>query len=94
MAEEKQQNNLDDFITHQRKAFEEAGKAFEALIPEGFKTHGREAFKEAVEGWRSLFNATVDAVQDMTGSDDATQDATTEKSTKGKTKVKVDLDDE
>lgn len=51
---------FDAFIEHQKKAIEEAGKAIESLLPEGFKEHGQSAFKEVIEGYRKLFNATID----------------------------------
>lgn len=51
---------FDVFIDHQKKAIVEAGKALEGLLPENFKDHGQTAFKEVLEGYRSLFNATID----------------------------------
>lgn len=85
-AEEK----FDQFVEHQKKAFEEAGKALEALIPPEFKTHSQAAFKESVEGFRVLVNATLDAIS--TEIDKAKDKANTSggEST-GATKVKVDV---
>lgn len=55
---------FDAFIEHQKKAIEEAGKALVALLPEDFKEHGQTAFKEVIEGYRKLFNATIDELID------------------------------
>lgn len=52
------------FVEHQKKAIEEAGKALVALLPEDFKEHGQTAFKEVIEGYRKLFNATIDEIID------------------------------
>lgn len=54
---------LDEFIDHQKKALEEAGKALESLIPEGVRTHGKSAVEEMLSGYRSLFNSIVDEVE-------------------------------
>lgn len=53
---------FDSFIEHQRKAITEAGKALAALLPEEFKDHGQAAFNEVIEGYRRLFNATIDEI--------------------------------
>ncbi len=53
---------FDLFIEHQRKAITEAGKAMSTLLPEEFKEHGQTAFKEVIEGYRKLFNATIDEI--------------------------------
>jgi hypothetical protein len=51
---------FDDFVDHEKKAMQEFGKAFAALLPEGLREHGDTAVKEMVEGYRRLFNATLD----------------------------------
>jgi hypothetical protein len=51
---------FDDFVDHEKKALQEFGKAFAALLPEGLREHGDTAVKEMVEGYRRLFNATLD----------------------------------
>jgi len=56
--------SFDEFMDHQRKAVEEAGKALESLIPEGVRTHGRSAIEEAIEGYRKLVNSVVDQLND------------------------------
>ncbi|MCU0513243.1 MAG: hypothetical protein MUE40_11820 [Anaerolineae bacterium] len=53
---------FDKFLDHQKKAFTEAGKAFSSLLPEGLREHGENALKEMVEGYRTLFNSTLDEV--------------------------------
>lgn len=90
MAEEtkKTDQTFEQFVEHQKKAFEEAGKALEALIPPEFKTHSTAALKESVEGFRVLVNATLDAIsteidkaKEKTGGDSASAGG----------KVKVDV---
>jgi len=53
---------FDEFVDHEKKALQELGKAFAAVIPEGVREHGESAVKEVVEGYRGLFNATLDDV--------------------------------
>ena len=53
---------FDEFIEHEKKAAQEFGKAFATLLPEGLREHGDTAVKEMVEGYRRLFNATLDDV--------------------------------
>ncbi len=53
---------FDQFVDHQKKAMEEFGKAFAALLPEGLREHGESAVKEMVEGYRGLFNSTLDDI--------------------------------
>jgi len=53
---------LDEFIEHQRRAVDEAGKALLSLLPEGVQTHSEAAIKESVEGYRKLVNSTLDDV--------------------------------
>jgi len=53
---------FDEFVEHEKKAAQEFGKAFAALLPEGLREHGETAVKEMVEGYRRLFNATLDDV--------------------------------
>lgn len=50
------------FVEHQKKAISEASKAFASLLPEGVREHGETALKEMVEGYRALFNSTLDEV--------------------------------
>ena len=56
---------FDEFVEHEKKAAQEFGKAFAALLPEGLREHGETAVKEMVEGYRRLFNATLDDVVEL-----------------------------
>jgi hypothetical protein len=53
---------FDEFVEHEKKAAQEFGKAFVAVLPQGLREHGETAVKEMVEGYRRLFNATLDDV--------------------------------
>lgn len=53
---------FEEFVEHQKKAATEAGKALSSLLPQGLREHGETALKEMVEGYRSLFNSTLDEV--------------------------------
>lgn len=59
-AVEKVETPFEKFVDHQKKAFVEAGKAFSSLLPEGLREHGQTAVREMVEGYRTLFNSTLD----------------------------------
>jgi hypothetical protein len=85
------QSPLHQFVSHQRKAAEEAGKAFASLLPPEFRTHGRAAkeefltsFKVLVEGVSAVVDREMKRTQ-PTKSDDSGP------STTGKTKVKVEV---
>lgn len=53
---------LAEFLDHQKKAVVEFRHALEALLPTAFKKHGKKAVEEAIEGYRGLFNSTVDDI--------------------------------
>ena len=53
---------FDEFVEHEKKAVQEFGKAFVAVLPEGVREHGENAVTEMIEGYRRLFNATLDDV--------------------------------
>jgi hypothetical protein len=53
---------FDEFVEHEKKAVQEFGKAFMAVLPEGLREHGESAVSEMIEGYRLLFNATLDEV--------------------------------
>jgi hypothetical protein len=57
-----EQNSLDVFMEHQKKAAVSARKALFSLIPKGVKEHGQNAVEEMLEGYRELFNDVVDDV--------------------------------
>ena len=52
-----------EFLRHQKRAFEETGKAVDSLLPPGFKEHGSEAGREFISGFKVLFDAVIDGVQ-------------------------------
>lgn len=82
MAENKP---FEAFVEHQRKAFDEASKAIEALLPPEFKEHGKAAVNESLEGFRVLVNAVVDEVK--TQVNDIGKSGTS-----GNAKVKVEVE--
>jgi hypothetical protein len=90
-AAEEVQNPLDEFLTHQRRAVEEMGKAIEALLPEGFREHGSEASKEFTKGFKVLVDAAIGELEKV--SKKVEEEAESKRaSTTGKTKVKVQVD--
>jgi hypothetical protein len=56
---------FDEFVEREKKAAQEFRKAFSALLPEGVREHGDVAVKEMVEGYRNLYNSTLDDVIKM-----------------------------
>lgn len=62
--EEKDDSVFEAFLTHQRQAIVNSGKALESLLPDGVRTHGQKAVEEMIEGYRILFNNAVDNVVD------------------------------
>ncbi len=60
VVEEKVETAFDMFVDHQRKAFTEVSRAFNALLPDGVKEHGEKAVEEVIEGYRNLFNSALD----------------------------------
>jgi len=90
-AAEEAQNPLDEFLTHQRRAVEEMGKAIEALLPEGFREHGSEASKEFAKGFKVLVDAAIGELEKV--SKKVEEEAESKRaSTTGRTKVKVQVD--
>lgn len=89
---------FDTFFDHQRRAFEESGKAIDALFPEGFKEHSAAARDEFRKGLKVLVDAAIDELEGATkGSDpDAKPESDDEDgpppSTTGRTKVKVQVE--
>ena len=89
----------DTFMEHQRRAFEESGKAVDALFPEEFKEHGSVARDEFRKGLKTLVDYTIDELEKLTKSDAPSASTSTEESddeppqsTTGKTKVKVQVE--
>jgi hypothetical protein len=88
-AEEK--TPIEEFLTHQRRAVEEMGKALEALLPEGFREHGSEASKEFAKGFKVLVDAAINELEKV--SKKVEEEAERKPgSTTGKTKVKVQVE--
>lgn len=89
---------FDEFMEHQRRAFEESGKAIDALMPEGFKEHSAVARDEFRKGLKVLVDATIDELEKLTkiepkSEDNADDDNDKEPpSTTGRTKVKVQVE--
>jgi hypothetical protein len=59
---EAEETAFTQFVDHQKKAVTEVGKALTSLLPQGLREHGETAIKEMMEGYRTLFNSTVDEV--------------------------------
>ncbi|RMF81215.1 MAG: hypothetical protein D6737_05700 [Chloroflexi bacterium] len=57
------EDSLKAFIHHQRRAYEEAGKAIESLLPEGFRTHSNEARKEFFNSFKVLLDVAIDGLE-------------------------------
>jgi hypothetical protein len=51
-----------EFMEHQRTAAAEARKALGGLVPKSFREHGKSSYEEFVEGYRTLFNSTIDSI--------------------------------
>lgn len=96
---------FDEFLNHQKKAFEETGKAVESLFPPGFREHGENARKEFLKGMKVLVDAAVveleKAGKEVDKAFKRTREGTpntppasdnTRQSSTGKTKVKVQVD--
>lgn len=83
------------FLDHQRKAFEEAGKAVDALLPTGFKEHGSEARREFIKGFKVLVDSAITELEKASREFDRSRKAEDEEppvSTTGRSKVKVQVD--
>jgi hypothetical protein len=89
-AEEK--TPLEEFVTHQRRAVEEMGKALEALLPEGFREHGSEASKEFAKGFKVLVDAAIGELEKVSKKVEEEAGDSGKSSTTGKTKVKVQVE--
>jgi len=86
MADEKKQKPVDDFVEHQKRALDEAGKALEALLPPNFREHGKAAVNESIEGFRVLLNSVLDDFKTEVNKDDDEG-----KASNGGSKVKVEV---
>ena len=96
--EEQKRDPFSEFLRHQQRAFDETGKAFEALIPPGFKEHSQEAGREFASGFKVLFDAFIEGLE--SASKDFDKNFNRERkspgddrpSSTGTTKVKVQVD--
>lgn len=91
---EGEKSPLEAFIYHQRRALEEAGKAIDALLPDGFKEHGSAASKEFVKSFQVLVDAAITEIEKATSKaeGEAEDDAEDRPSTTGRAKIKVQVD--
>ncbi len=62
-AAEETRDAFNQFLNHQKRAFDEASKAVDSLIPPGFKEHGAEASREFVKGFKVLVDAAIDGLE-------------------------------
>ncbi len=95
---------LEQFAEHQRRAFDEAGRALDALLPDGFKEHSKESRREFVKGVKVLVDATISEMEKASREFDrnmnrrrpetpsATSDGGDRPSSTGANKVKVQVD--
>jgi hypothetical protein len=86
-----EQSPLHGFIAHQRKAAEEAGKAFAALLPPEFRTHGHAAKEEFLTSFKVLVDGVSAAVDREMKRAQSSKSDDSGPSTTGKTKVKVEV---
>ncbi len=92
VSAEEPKTPFEAFLYHQRRALEEAGKALEALLPEGFKEHSANAGREFVKGWQALVDAAIAEIEKATSKAEEEAEAAAKPVTTGKTKVKVQVE--
>lgn len=96
MSEEDRRTAFETFLTHQKRALEETGKALEALLPEGFRVHGSNASKEFTKGFKVLVSAAMQELRKARkhADDEESAEVSDEQppSTTGKTKIKVKVE--
>ena len=95
MTDEEKRNAFETFLSHQKRALEETGKALEALLPEGFRVHGSNASKEFTKGFKVLVSAAMQELRKARKEEDEVEGADGEEqpvSTTGKTKIKVKVE--
>ncbi len=86
--------SFNDFVEHQRRAFEATKKALNALIPPDFKTYSEEACKEFFASFKALIEsagAAIEAEMNKHGDKSGGDKGSSGPSTTGKTKVKIDV---
>ena len=91
---------MGEFLRHQKRAFEETGKAVDSLFPPGFKEHSEQAGREFISGIKVLADAVIDGLQQASKDFDknlkrerpSRSDDGDHPSSTGTTKVKVQVD--
>jgi hypothetical protein len=86
---------LEKFMYHQRKGFEESIKAFEELLPPGFREHSAEARDHFLRSFQAITEIITGEVQKRAQGDEgitADDEDDDRPSTTGKSKVKVQVD--
>ncbi len=99
MAEERQEppvgekkSLLDEFVSHQRKAAEEACEAVNALIPPDFRTHSKAARDEFIASLRVVVDAAANTMEhELKKMRMSSEGGSSGPSTTGKSKVKVEV---
>ncbi|MDX2078072.1 MAG: hypothetical protein SFZ02_16700 [bacterium] len=95
MTDEEKRTAFETFLSHQKRALEETGKALEALLPEGFRVHGSNASKEFTKGFKVLVSAAMQELRKARKDEDDAEGVSGDDqpvSTTGKTKVKVKVE--
>ncbi|HRF97265.1 MAG TPA: hypothetical protein PLZ51_18780 [Aggregatilineales bacterium] len=95
MTDEEKRNAFETFLSHQKRALEETGKALEALLPEGFRVHGSNASKEFTKGFKVLVSAAMQELRKARKDEDDAEGVGGDDqpvSTTGKTKIKVKVE--
>ena len=95
MTDEEKRTAFETFLSHQKRALEETGKALEALLPEGFRVHGSNASKEFTKGFKVLVSAAMQELRKARKDEDEAEGVGGEEqpvSTTGKNKVKVKVE--
>jgi hypothetical protein len=90
-AEEPRQP-LEAFVYHQRRAYEEMGKAIDALLPEGFKEHGAQARREFLTSFKVLVDAAITELERISKKAEEAGAGGERPASTGKTKVKVQVE--
>jgi hypothetical protein len=90
-SEKAKTSPLYDFFDHQRKAADEACKAFESLIPPDFRTHSRAAREEFLLSFKVLVEGMAKLVDEELNRMRSTPSSGSGPSTTGKTKVRVEV---
>jgi len=87
------------FFDHQRRAFEETGKAIDSLLPPDFKEHSAVARDEFRKSLKVIVDTTIDELENITKEEPTVKVKVEDEdsddnppSTTGRTKVKVQVE--